>query len=559
MEADGTSLPRLRDPGRALRQAVRASDDAKIAALLEWLLKRVPLVWSEGSDVTLSTINTIRSSEGFSFDINESGVVRSIRRPEGAAGLSVGDRIVTVNGITLGTKPLREVVAPESVATLGVWKRSAMAALRSRLARETINDGFFEVAVSAPDETACRLAERLLRAHASVHCCDSDGLTPLHWAAFRGKLALCEVLVEHGALLEGVPSTGAPYTPLQLAVTAGHVDVVRTLLRSRADPFSLAAGGRQLIHLAALGPCAELVDVLLDPDPMCGARQSLDALSEHGWPALFLATAADNLVMVKALLAAGSPLGQVVRGRPLLHHAASCGAAGVLYWLGSECSAQLPLNTRDRKGRTPLLLACRSSHIGCAEVLLRLGASAEIDAELVLGDVGVSEEMRLLVGRAVDAKQRERAALLLVAASAGDVSAIVALHAGQGADLTYADERGYTALHHAAAAGREEAVLYLLQTAEGEALAATSTRHKGASADWRPQQLAQTDRIASMLHDFSIGGEERARLLFRARRRLAQHIYSARQAMAARCITDPTTQARPRSSLGSMDASAMSR
>ena len=39
----------------------------------------------------------------------------------------------------------------------------------------------------------------------------------------------------------------------------------------------------------------------------------------------------------------------------------------------------------------------------------------------------------------------------------------------------------------------------------------------------------------------------------------AQHIYGARRAMAARCITDPTTQARPRSSLGSMDASAMSR
>ena len=106
----------------------------------------------------------------------------------------------------------------------------------------------------------------------------------------------------------GGKPTLAEHTPLQLAVMGGHGPVVKALLTAKADPFAPARGGRQLIHLAALGKCEDLVDLLLDPDPEGGGRQKLDALSEHGWSALFLAAADDNLPMVKALLSAGAPL-----------------------------------------------------------------------------------------------------------------------------------------------------------------------------------------------------------------------------------------------------------
>ena len=45
MEPPSTPRRRRRDPGAALRLAVRQDDDSKVAALIDFLLKRVPLQW----------------------------------------------------------------------------------------------------------------------------------------------------------------------------------------------------------------------------------------------------------------------------------------------------------------------------------------------------------------------------------------------------------------------------------------------------------------------------------------------------------------------------------
>lgn len=536
--------PKLRDPARALRRAVRTNDYAKVDALLDWLLKKVPLAFSDATPIVTQAIvrgSVDPTNDGFAFDLDPrfNGAVTGIRNQSEVQQLAPGDRIVSVDGVPV-TRPLREVVPPESVATLGVWKRSAMLAQRARLARGAIDDAFLEVGIAATGAAAVKISDRLLRCRANVRHADEKGLTALHWAAFRGQLETVELLLRHGAPVEGrtPPPPGGPsapdapptpHTPLQLAVIGGHGAVMRTLLHAGADPLAPAAGGRQLIHLAALGPCESMVELLVDPDAAVGGRQQLEALSGKGWTALFLAAADDNLPMVKALLAIGSPLGKVLHGRPLLHHAASCGAAAVVRWLGAECSAQLPINATDAKGRTPLRLACERSHMGAAESLIALGASPAIDAHLILDDPSVTEDVRMLVGTAVSQWQRQRSALLLIASAHGDVAAMRALHVDQGAEIMHHDERGYTALHHAAANGREDAALYLLQTPEGARLIGASTRDAGKSANWMPVDLATTEKLKSLLLDFAKGGEERSRILARARKRLAAHVGAARR------------------------------
>ena len=546
-----TSWNGLRDPARALRHAVRANDEARVVALIDWLLKKVPLAFSEDNAAAkLISATVIRSlpdgttSDGFAFGLNPATqTITAIHNHDEVPQLGVGDKIVMVNGTPLAQEtPLRELIPPESVATLGVWKRAAMALQRSKLARSAIDDAFLEAAISATEPAACRIAERLLRARASLKVCDEKGLTALHWAAYRGKLSLCELLLDAGSPVDGILPVGggrptlAEHTPLQLAVMGGHGPVVKALLTAKADPFAPARGGRQLIHLAALGKCEDLVDLLLDPDPEGGGRQKLDALSEHGWSALFLAAADDNLPMVKALLSAGAPLGDVQRGRPLLHHAACCGSAAVVRWLGQECAAQLPLDGLDGKGRTPLLLACRGSHIGTAEALLSLGASPALDAITLLDDPSVTEEVRILLSKATREYRKKRGALLLVAAAAGDVPAMRSLHVNQGADLLHVDDRGYTALHHAVATGKEEAVLYLLSTSEGEALAFRSTRAGGASADWKPIDLATNEKVLSVLKDYTAGGVDRERVMSYARKKLAKHVGASNRMAAMRII-----------------------
>ena len=529
------------DPARALRVAVRSGNEQKLAALIDWLLRTVPLVWPGDDKAPLVAVSIIRgaadttSSDGFAFRVDDHHIVRGITSPDEVPQLGIGDRIVRINDgqVLEPRQALKDRVPPESLAVLHVWKRAAMAGARARLARGCMNDALLEVAQSSSEEeVSCRIAERLLRARANVRHADANGLSALHWAAYRGKPALCEVLLQHGAPVEG-GGPPAQHTPLQLAVVGGQGAALRSLLVSKADPFAPAAGGRQLIHLAALGPCEDLVEMLLDPSPETGGRQKLDALSEHGWSALFLAAAEDNLAMVKALLALGAPLGQVLRGRQLLHHAAACGSAAVLRWLGRECSGQLPVDMRDPKGRTALMLAVQHSQLGTVEALISLGACPVIDAHRCLGDATVDDEVRLMLGAATQQWKRQRSELLLLAAAGGDVRAMRTLHADQGADLLHADERSYTALHHAANGGHEDAVLYLLQATEGARLATTSTRDLGARADWKPVDLAASEKVRTLLADYLQGNESRSRILLYARRRLAPILQSNAQAAEA--------------------------
>jgi ankyrin repeat protein len=144
---------------------------------------------------------------------------------------------------------------------------------------------------------------------ASVTHVDSGGMTALHWAARRGLVELVEVLLNADAPIEGTDvrcSTAhtarfrvatpqlhflvrcnwqhSKHSPLQMAVMGGQPRVVDRLLRADGDPHALAADGRQLIHIAALAPCADLVEMLVKR-----AKQQLGALSPHGWSPLFLA------------------------------------------------------------------------------------------------------------------------------------------------------------------------------------------------------------------------------------------------------------------------------
>ena len=186
----------------------------------------------------------------------------------------------------------------------------------------------------------------------------------------------------------------------------------------------------------------------------------------------------------------------------------------------------LPRDGYDAKGRTPLALAARASHLATCEALVRAGASPALDAELVVGDGEVSEEVRLFLASALSAWRRSRSALLLAAAAADNVPAMRALHLEQGADALHADEKGFTALHHAAANGCEGALLYLLQAGEAPALVAASTADAGATSDWRPEQLAAAHhpKLRQYLLDYKSGGEQRQKLVAYARRRLGQQL-----------------------------------
>nr|KYP71517.1 Ankyrin-2 [Cajanus cajan] len=66
---------------------------------------------------------------------------------------------------------------------------------------------------------------------------DQNGWSPLHWAAFKGRIKSVKVLLEHGAEVDTVDDAG--YTPLHCAAEAGHLQVALFLLAHGASQANL--------------------------------------------------------------------------------------------------------------------------------------------------------------------------------------------------------------------------------------------------------------------------------------------------------------------------------
>jgi hypothetical protein len=116
-----------------MRHAVRCSDPEKVASLIDFLLKKVPLQWHEqaGPTFELASVSIIRAAadtedDGFAFELNEkTHVINAIRRADEVPTVAVGDRVVLVDNKPLGDRLLQEAVAPESVCVLGVCEARA--------------------------------------------------------------------------------------------------------------------------------------------------------------------------------------------------------------------------------------------------------------------------------------------------------------------------------------------------------------------------------------------------------------------------------------------------
>jgi len=549
---------KLQDPARALRLAIRHHDQPKLGRLVTWLLQQVPLQWDEHFRLVKCSIirgNVGPGDDGFAFDLDQdTGIVREVYRPDEAPELAVGDRVVTLDGQPLRELRLREAVEPESVAELGVWKRKEMAKLRRRIAQPALDDALIEVSMldgasdDAVDAKIVGMAALLLREGASHKARDAKGMGSMHWACRVGTLGLVRTLIQAGASVnapsdgggsEPPASAGAPAAaktaaaaaaaaaaravaepclrPVQLAVVGGHAEVLHQLLRAKAAADVVTDDGRQLIHLAAMSGRGELVlERLLDE---CGVEVLSAATGGHGWPPLFVAAAADNEPMVRAMARVGASLQEVRHGRTLLHHAAACGAPRATGFL----AAQLALEATDRRGRTATHLAAAHGRPAALRRLLLAGADVLArarDGRTAL-EMARHDECRLLLNGALKQLRTQRGTLLLQLAAHGDVAGVRQLHAAGGVPLDFVDGRGFSALHHAAAAAHLPLVAYLLAGPHGAALAAATTSQADAQADWLAVDLAPADsEVRQLLVDFGAGGAKRERALERMRPRV---------------------------------------
>ncbi|XP_041789348.1 ankyrin repeat domain-containing protein 49 [Chelmon rostratus] len=115
---------------------------------------------------------------------------------------------------------------------------------------ETLRDTPKELILWAAENNRISTVHRLLSVDPLlVHCCDEDGYTPLHRAAYSGHIDVVSALLATGSKVN--PRTIDGWTPLHSACRWSRVTVASLLLQHGAELNAQTNGGLTPLHLAA--------------------------------------------------------------------------------------------------------------------------------------------------------------------------------------------------------------------------------------------------------------------------------------------------------------------
>ncbi|XP_026160145.1 ankyrin repeat domain-containing protein 49 [Mastacembelus armatus] len=124
---------------------------------------------------------------------------------------------------------------------------------------ETLKDKPEELILWAAENNRLSTVHRVLTADPSlVNCCDEDGYTPLHRAAYSGHTDVVSALLAASSKVN--PRTIDGWTPLHSACRWSRVTVASFLLQHGAELNAQTNGGLTPLHLAACHTSASKTD-----------------------------------------------------------------------------------------------------------------------------------------------------------------------------------------------------------------------------------------------------------------------------------------------------------
>lgn len=156
--------------------------------------------------------------------------------------------------------------------------------------------------VDAVERGDVAAVQALLKQGADPNVARGDGLTALHVAAQEGNLELVRTLLRAKADVRAKTRLGE-YTPLHLAAEGGHAAVAQALIEAGADPAAVTTNtGATPLHLAAKAVNGEsAVKVLLEKGAPVNAREAA-----AGQTPLMFAAAYGRTASVRELLEGGA-------------------------------------------------------------------------------------------------------------------------------------------------------------------------------------------------------------------------------------------------------------
>jgi ankyrin repeat protein len=227
----------------------------------------------------------------------------------------------------------------------------------------------------------------LIDQHVNVKTPESDGTTPLHWAAHNGDVVLVDRLLQAGADAKAKNQFGA--TPLSEAAFLGNLTIMEKLLAAGADPDSPSADGQTALMLVARTDNTAAAKLLLEHGAHVDAREK-----QKEQTALMWASAESQPAMVRELIAHGAEVNAhshieewlaQVSSEPRAQHLSYGGFTPLLYAAREGCLSCVKslveggakLNLPDPEGVTPLIMAITNAHFDAAAYLIAKGAMVD--------------------------------------------------------------------------------------------------------------------------------------------------------------------------------------
>ncbi|KAK7074366.1 hypothetical protein SK128_009451 [Halocaridina rubra] len=275
--------------------------------------------------------------------------------------------------------------------------------------------------------------------------------TPLHFAAHKNLVETLKILLEADADITAKDEDG--YTPLHVAVANGNEDIVKELIkfmksrnRNTRDVFNVKNNMRKTpLHFAARTGNLDILKVLLD------AGVDVIAKDKDGYTALHVAIASEKDKVIQELLnfekikqdyIADLLVAKNNIGKTVLHFACHVGHLEVLkVLLGSGAD----ILAKDKDGYTPLHVAIAAGKEDIVYELIQFGKATKRNT-----------------ADSINASNNMRKTPLHFAAHTGHLR-ISEMLLDAGAVITAKDKDGYTPLHVAIAAEKEDIVRKLMQ------------------------------------------------------------------------------------------------
>src|SRR5579864_4297178 len=104
--------------------------------------------------------------------------------------------------------------------------------------------------LEAAQRSDAQAVRSLLLEKADVNAAAGDGMTALHWAAYKDDLETAQLLLQAGASVKAATRNGA-ITPLILASKNGNAAMIAALLKAGADANTATTDGMTTLMAAA--------------------------------------------------------------------------------------------------------------------------------------------------------------------------------------------------------------------------------------------------------------------------------------------------------------------